>query len=256
MLIAHDAPVAVAISDAIKKGDLQTIGTLLQENPGLASARLVDPKGSKTLLHVATDWPGHFPNGPAVVKALIRAGADVNAKGTSGRQEPGTPLSTSGHKESETPLHWAASSDDVAVLDVLLDHGADIEADGGVIGNGTPLFDATVFGQWHAARRLVERGAHPTFFDAAALGLQQHVERYVAQADGAGPLTEAFWAACHGGQRATADYLLGRGADINWIADWDGKTPLDAAIGDGFDALVPWLRSHGAKTSDELRAQA
>jgi hypothetical protein len=27
--------------------------------------------GLRTLLHVAADWPGHFPNAAAVVKALI-----------------------------------------------------------------------------------------------------------------------------------------------------------------------------------------
>ncbi|WP_275421851.1 hypothetical protein [Catellatospora citrea] len=35
-----------------------------------------------------------------------------------------------------------AGSDGVAVLDALLDAGADIEADGGVVGDGTPLPDA------------------------------------------------------------------------------------------------------------------
>ena len=37
---------------------------------------------------------------------------------------------------NETPLHWAASSNDVAVADALIDAGADIEAAGGVIGGG------------------------------------------------------------------------------------------------------------------------
>jgi len=35
---------------------------------------------------------------------------------------------------TETRLHWTASSDDVAVLDALLDAGADIESPGSVIG--------------------------------------------------------------------------------------------------------------------------
>ena len=112
---------------------------------------------SRTLLHVATDWPGHFPNGPATVFALIEAGADVNARFSG--------------SYSETPLHWAASSDDVAVLDVLLDAGAEIEAAGGVIGGGAPLADAVAFGQWQAARRLVERGAKVNLWQAAALGM-------------------------------------------------------------------------------------
>jgi hypothetical protein len=48
--------------------------------------------------------------------------------------------------------------DEVTNADVLLDHGADIEASGALIGGGTPLGDAVAFGQWRAARRLVERG--------------------------------------------------------------------------------------------------
>jgi 3-Oxoacyl-[acyl-carrier-protein (ACP)] synthase III C terminal/Ankyrin repeat len=94
---------------------------------------------------VVTDWPGHYPNRAATVAALVAAGAEVNARFTG--------------PHAETPLHWAASSDDVPVLDALLDAGADIDAPGAVIGGGAPLSDATAFGQWNAARRLVERGA-------------------------------------------------------------------------------------------------
>ena len=68
---------------------------------------------------------------------------------------------------AETPLHWAASSDDVEALDALLDAGADIEARGAVIAGGTALADAVAFGQWGAARRLVARGART---DAVAGG--------------------------------------------------------------------------------------
>ena len=39
-----------------------------------------------------------------------------------------------------------------------------------MIGGGTALDDAWAFGQWNAARRLVERGARPTLLAAAALG--------------------------------------------------------------------------------------
>ena len=36
------------------------------------------------------------------------------------------------------PGHWAASSDDVEILDALLDAGAEIDADGAVVADGTP----------------------------------------------------------------------------------------------------------------------
>jgi uncharacterized protein len=240
--LSTEDPLAVVAVEAIHAGDIETLKRLLLENPGLATARLGDddPDGmSRTLLHVVTDWPGHFPSGAATVGALVEAGADVNARFRG--------------PHAETPLHWAASSDDVEVLDALLDAGADIEAPGAVIAGGTPLTDARAFGQWQAARRLVERGAQTTLDDAAALGLQDRVEE--AFAGETRPSTEdinrAFWCACHGGQRPAAEYLLDRGAELNWIPPWEPQTPLDAAERSEAGELVEWLRARGARSASE-----
>ncbi|MGQ0836716.1 MAG: hypothetical protein ACT4O5_17680 [Gammaproteobacteria bacterium] len=85
MNIQPDDPLALAAADAIRRGDLEALKRLLHENPGLASARIAGGNGvcatgvtSRTLLHVAADWPGHFPNGAPTVAALIAAGAEVN----------------------------------------------------------------------------------------------------------------------------------------------------------------------------------
>lgn len=102
----------------------------------------------------------------------------------------------------------------------LLDASADVEADGAVIAGGTPLDDAVAFGQWRAARRLVERGAHSKLFNAAALGLLDRVRDHLATDPPPEEVTAALWAACHGGQQPTAEYLLQRGAELNWIAPW------------------------------------
>jgi ankyrin repeat protein len=172
------------------------------------------------------------------VAALVQAGADVDAR-------------FEGHHH-ETPLHWAASCDDVAVLDALLDAGANIEARGAVIGGGTPLSDATAFAQWNAAFRLVERGAATTLFTAATLGLQERVAAFFATspAPGGDEVDAAFWGACHGGRLPTARYLLERGADLNWIPPWAPLTPLDAArrTSPGADDLIRWLSALGAQT--------
>jgi ankyrin repeat protein len=244
LTLPQNDPRAIAAKKAIETGDLEGLKRLVLENPPLVHAWIVckeaTKKGGRTLLHIATDWPGHFPNGPAIVGALVAAGADVN-----------THASGMGHEE--TPLHWAASSDDVAVLDALLDHGADIEATGAVIGGGTALADAVAFGQWKAARRLIERGAKSTLWQSAALGLLDRVEREFTADPKPSPddVTNAFWCACHGGQRSTAEYLLSRGADRNWIG-YDKLTPLDAARRNGANELAEWLVSQGAKSTEEL----
>jgi uncharacterized protein len=233
---AIDQARAAAAVAAIREGDVAALKRLLAEDPSLVGARV---DGSRTLLHVATDWPGHFPGAPATVAALIEAGADVDA--------PCAGVHT------ETPLHWAASSDDVEVLDVLVAAGADIEAPGAVIGGGTPLADAVAFGQWAAARRLVEHGARTMLWQAAALGLVDRVEAGLAgePPPGADDVTNAFWCACHGGQRATAELLHARGADRDWVG-YDGLTPLDAARRSGAEDVVEWLLQRGARSAGEL----
>jgi uncharacterized protein len=255
-IIRPDEPLAVAVVEAIRGGDVDALRRLLRDHPDLATARIGDNPDngaakSTTLLHIATDWPGHFPNGAATVVALVAAGADVDARFAGAH--------------SETPLHWAASSDDVDVLDALIDAGADVEAPEAVIAGGTPLDDAVAFGQWRAAQRLVERGARTALWHAAALGLLDRVQACFAGSTlpGSHPwgaasdtppdeLTVVFWCACHGGQRAAAQYLLGRGAPLNWISVWDGLTPLDAAHREGHDELATWLRDQGARQASEL----
>jgi ankyrin repeat protein len=243
MMLPKDDPATKALLDAIHAGDLQALSGMLAERPGVAAARIVDEQGrSGTLLHAAADWPGSFPNGAEVVAVLIDAGAD-----------PSPAMEGSWH--AETPLHWAASSDDVSVARALLDRGADIEAPGASIAGGTPLDDAVGYGCWQVARLLVERGARvDRLWHAAALGMIPRAQELIA----IGPptaqeLTDAFWQACHGGQLAMAEYLFGLGAELNGTPSWGDRTPLDAADNEepGREALITWLRAHGARSSAE-----
>ena len=238
-----DDPRAAALRAAIHGGDVPTLRRHLRDDPALATAWVTDERGvSRTLLHMVADWPGHFANGPDVVALLVAAGADVDARVAPG---PGGC--------AETALHWAASCDDVAVLDALLDGGADLEAPGAVFTGGTPMSDAVVFAQWRAARRLLERGAATTIWQAAALGLADRV-RDLCAADpppAREHLTNAFWHACRAGQQSTAAELWGRGADLNWVG-YDDKASYDVAVESGDTALAEWLRARGARPAAEL----
>jgi uncharacterized protein len=233
--LTPDSPLARRVTEVIRSGDAAALERLLREHPALATARLGDPERgqSRTLLHVVTDWPGHVPQADAKVAALVAAGADVNARFTG--------------PHGETPLHWAASSDDIDALDALLDAGADIEADGAVIAGGTPIADAVAFGQWNAALRLLERGARTNLWQAAALGLLDRVQDALARTPAAQEdLDNALWCAAHGGQRATAELLLNHGADPAWVGH-DNLTAAQAADRSDAHELAAWLREQDTK---------
>ena len=117
--------------------------------------------GGRTLLHVATDWPGHLPNVADTIGALVAAGADVDARFTG--------------EHAETPLHWAASSDDVEAVTRTARRGSRHRCRG--CGHR----------RWHPAQRrdrvravgcrpVVGRaGRRRSPWDAAALGMTDRV---------------------------------------------------------------------------------
>jgi hypothetical protein len=234
--MSEPGEVADAIEAAIHTGDVERLRELLADHPDMASAPLGGRHKTRTPLHVVTDWPGYWPNGPESVRILVDAGADPNIVG-----EPG----------DETPLHWAASSDDAHVAAALIDAGSDLNVPDGSI--GTPLANAVGYGCWDVARLLVARGARVDEpWQAAALGLLDRLQQLLGDDAPADKVSQAFWHACSGGQRRAAEYLLARGADPNWIPHYARGTSFDAATGLGTqrDILIGWLREHGAKAAE------
>lgn len=246
-ILAATDPLAVQLSQAIEAGALDDLARLLGNHPGLALTRIAARRGTwRTPLHVVTHWPGYFPNGPAVVRLLLSAGADPSAPSAAG--------------PSETPLHWAASNDDAAVALALISGGADIEAAGGSIAGGTPLSNAVGYGCWHVARLLVDSGASvDSLWQAAALGLRERVEELLDVGPTAqDSLDEAFWQACHGGQLRIAELILARGANIDATPGYGGgQTPLDIAarLDERRVHVVRWLREHGATAGTKPMVQ-
>ena len=242
--IPGDDQVVVELRSAVHAGDIAAIKRLLRKDPALASARLGSKdSGTTTPLHLVTDWPGYFPNGPQIVRLLIGNGADPNARTTSRGSEATGP-------GDETPLHYAASSDDADVAEALIDGGADIEAPDGSI--GTPLDNAVGYSCWHVARLLVARGTRvDKAWHAAALGMLSRLEELLGSGPPAQDVSQAFWHACAGSQRRAAEYLLSRGADLGWEPDYAHGTPLDAASGLSTrrENVISWLRELGARSA-------
>lgn len=242
--LPHDDPVAIELASAVHSGQLDILKRLLSERPELASVAMIGQRGLeggwRTPLHVAADWPGYFPSAPEAAAVLLEAGADPNID--------------SGGRYPETPLHWAASSDDVDVAAVLIDGGACLDTPGGSI--GTPLDNAIGYGCWHVARLLAERGAAvEILWHAAALGLLSRLDELLATtpAPAMSEVNHAFFQACHGGQLRAAQRLLAAGADMSVVPDYAGdSTVLDVALHPGTrrEQLATWLREHGATASD------
>ena len=177
--LRSDEPLAVELTAALKQGEVDRLRRLLAANPGLAHCVVENAKGGgRTPLHLFADWPGHNSNAVDIVRTLAAAGADLDAPAV-------------GMRHRETPLHWAASNDDLALIDALPDAGADIERAGSSINGGSPLSCAVGYGQWAAARRLVERGADTLLWHEAALGLMPAVRQRV-EADARRATRRAF----------------------------------------------------------------
>jgi ankyrin repeat protein len=230
---------------AVHGGDLASLGRFLDERPELARVRMIGRKGPeggwRTPLHAATDWPGYFPAAPATIRLLVEAGADPN--------------DDTGGDRPETPLHWAASTDDAEAAIALIDGGADLETPGGSI--GTPLDNAVGYGCWHVARLLVQRGANvDKLWHAGALGILDRLEELTTGAPH-DEISKAFWHACSGAQRRAAEYLLAHGADLNWVPDYAEGTPLDAASGSGTrrENVITWLQELGARSAQSSESQ-
>ena len=145
-----------------------------------------------------------------IADILVSKGANVDAR----------------DKTGATPLHQAALKGNLAIARLLLDHGAAVDARDG--DGGTPLLDAVISGHTEVAALLLDRGADREARDTGE--------------PGATPLYHAAaW-----GRIAVLQLLIARGADVN-AKGKAGKTPLEAAVANGFPEAARILKEHGAK---------
>ncbi len=229
---------------AIYGGDLDELRRLLDAEPDLATRR--SSCSHPTLLHmVAVDSGlGHVPEPQRATRVLLEFGANP-----------------------QDAVLSAASTAALDVLDVLLEHGASLNA-----GEWRAVDECLYWGNTDAAQGIISRGAEAhRLRSAAGLGdiramsemfdgnlptpaagpIASPFDRHVDPDQSRDPqhlIDHALVFAVLNGQRDAAQWLLDRGADPNRHPTgfhWGG-TALHAAVWQGHVGLVHWLVEHGA----------
>ena len=209
-----------AAVDAVVTGDAATLTALLASDPDVHRARSTrvthfDPAVHRaTLLHyiAANGVEEHRQKSPrnavAIATTLLAAGAEPDAlAGMYGGEAATMAMLVSSE-------HPAKSGVQIALIDVLVDHGASVEA----VGSGTwtsPLMTALAFGFDDAAQALVRRGAEIAGVAAAAgLGDERLVLTLLPRATATDRQCALSLAAQHG-RAGIVGLLLRAGADPN-----------------------------------------
>ena len=182
-----------------------------------------------------------------------------------------TTLSRASGDHNVTPLHAAAEKDHREIAELLLDAGADLEAE--TTWGMTPLQWAANMGSKSVGELLLARGAKLNMWAAAGLGMLDAVQTFFDGPDQLKPgaaqcryqqlldgnwekipppdderdaLSDAFYIACRNGHKEVAEILLERGADVNFRGFFGG-TGLHWAAMNGHRKTVEFLLANGAR---------
>lgn len=203
-------------------------GVLLASGAGLAAE-------SGTIANAAASRDG------AAVRAMLEAGADVNA----------------GQPDGATALHWAVHFDDLDLAQVLIAEGADVDAQNDY--GATPLILACTNANGAMVERLIEAGANPNLAApanetplmlCARTGNADAVRALLAGGadatarDAERGQTALMWAVAQGHADA-AQALIDGGAEISARSNGD-FTPLLFAARNGHAAAAEVLLDAGA----------
>jgi ankyrin repeat protein len=238
---------------ALQSGDVAALNALLRGKPRLAKERGTN---GNTLLNLAVSIAAkaNFDMGLALVEALLAAGADVNDSNDRG----------------STPLHQAAYSNQCAIAAILIQSGADLDAEAHGSG-GTPLIFALFWGHREVSDLLGRHSVAPGNLRAfAGLGYKDLIKQcfneertltseacaargfyrphsgfpdWQPSADPQEVLDEALVWACKSGRTEVLGRLHQAGARLD--ADPYRGTPLIwAAVCNRMETAV-WLIDHG-----------
>jgi ankyrin repeat protein len=194
---------------AIDAGDADLVRSMVAADPSLASAR--DGHGVSALMCARYRFDRELVDAvmsgaPALDVFEAASLGDVERLRELLGSDPS--LATAFSADGFTALHFSAFFGGIEAARVLLDHGADVDANGRGWMTGTPLSSAASGRHCDVARLLLDAGADPD----------------VRQAGGWTPLHSA----AHNGDLEMVELLLARGADATATND-DGATVLSMA---------------------------
>ncbi len=204
-----------AAVDAIVSGNMATLEELLGDNPALVRARSTREHHSTLLHYVSANGVEDFrqktpQNIVEIATFLLNAGADVNAES----EAYGGRSTTIGL--AATSCHPVIAGVQLPLLELLIEHGAMIDAPGGGIAVNGCLHN----GRGQAAEFLAGRGARLDLEGAAGVGRLDIVESFFNDDGTLKPhatqnqMQAGFAWACEFGRTQAVAFLLDRGMDI------------------------------------------
>jgi ankyrin repeat protein len=235
-------------ADAIVSGDIATLEKLLRDHPDLIRATSTR-RHQATLLHyvAANGIEGYRQKTPKnivpITALLLNTGADVNAiADVYGGSTTLTLAATSVHPER--------AGVQIALLQLLLDHGATVDTANSPAG---PLINSCFAnGRAQAAEFFADRGASLDLEGAAGLGRLDIVKSYFD--DSGAPrlaatnvqIERGLLYACEYGRDNVVEFLLQRGVSPQAQANI-GQTALHSAVIGGHVDTIALLLAHGAQ---------
>lgn len=233
-----------AAADAICNGDVKTLKRLLAEEPQLIHSRSTR-EHMATLLHYvsANGVEGYRQKTPKniveIAKILLNSGADVNAEA----DVYGGGATTLGLVG--TSVHPFRAGVQNPLMQILLDHGADIDHETSAGNRQDAVTGCLANGRGEAAAFLADRGARLDLESAAGVGRLDVVKGFF-NADGRlkgkttrKQLRAALRHACAWRRLNVVEFLLDK-VDLS-RDEGDGQTPLHCAVIGGQLETVKFL---------------